>query len=249
MSDLLRGPKVKLDRAKRHIGDAETAIRDFIRGNPYRMFEEVDRETGEKHVKVDLPHEPIPGDVETTVADAIHNLRVSLDQLACALAALNDHPGSRSTYFPFGNSREHFESASVQDKVRSLSPDAQRLMAEQRPYRGGDDLLWSLHALDLMDKHRQLVPVHSMGSGAAFFGTTNEPIQLIANPAWSPVEDNMTVAILSANAKPEGNFKIAFDVAFGEVEPVKGKKVVAVLNGYAALVERILQTFEQRFFR
>lgn len=40
--DPLRGPKLKLERAKQHIRDTETAIRDFISGNPYEMFTEID---------------------------------------------------------------------------------------------------------------------------------------------------------------------------------------------------------------
>lgn len=214
--DPLRGPKLKLERANRHIRDTESAVRDFILRNPYRMFSEVNNETGEKLIKVALPREPIPGEAE------------------CAAA--------------FGNDLQDFESTGTQRKVSRLSSAAKDLIAAQKPYRGGNDLLWSLHALDLMDKHRQLVPVQSTGSGIAFFGTANKPMRLIANPRWSPIENDMTVAIMPRDSQPQGNFKISFNIAFGDVEPVKGKQVVAVLNDLAGLVEGILLTFETRFF-
>ena len=248
MNDPLRGPKLKIERARHHIRDTETAVRDFISRNPYHMFEEMNRKTREKHIKVNLPRDPIPGDVEGAAGDAVHNLRVSLDQLACCLAALNGFPRSRSTYFPFGNDRHHFESSGVQDKVRRLSQEAKDLIATEKPYRGGNDLLWSLHALDLMDKHRQLVPTQSTGSGVVFSGTTSGPMTLIANPRWSPAEDNMTVAIIDPDTQPAGRFQIFFNVAFAEVEPVKGQPIVSVLDSLADLVEHVLVAFEGRFF-
>lgn len=244
----LNGPKLKLERAKRHIRDTETAVRDFIAGNPYDIFEEVDLKTGEQHVKVRLSDAPIPGDIGLTAADAIHNMRVSLDQLACSLAAQHGFPDSRSTYFPFGRSRDHFETDAIKKKIKRLSPAAQAMVALQKPYRGGDDMLWSLHALDLMDKHQKLVPVYSTGSGVAFFGLTKKPIKLIANPTWSVAENDMTIAIFPPGTYPEGNFKISFNVAFGEVGPVEGKPIVAVLNVLAARVDKILGKFEKGFF-
>lgn len=219
--DPLRGPKLKLERAKCHIRDTEAAVRKFILGYPYEIFTKVDGQTGEKHIKVRLPREPIPAKVEGGAADAIHNLRVSLDQLACCLAAHNGHPDSRSTYFPFGNDLQDFVSASTQRKVSRLTKAAQDIIAAQEPYRGGNDLLWSLHALDLMDKHRQLIPVQSTGSGVHFTGTTRQPMKLIANPRWSPIKNDMTIATMSRDAHPEGNFGITFSVAFADVNPAR----------------------------
>ena len=73
-------------------------------------------------------------------------------------------------------------------------------------------------------------------------------MKLIANPRWSPIKNDMTIATMSRDAHPEGNFGITFNIAFADVDPVKGKEVIAVLDDLAGLVERILLTFENRFF-
>lgn len=41
---------------------------------------------------------------------------------------------------------------------------------------------------------------------------------------------------------------MTLDMAFREIEPVKGKPIVGVINKLANLIEQILLTFGRRFF-
>jgi len=246
VSDQLRNPKLKIERAKQHVLDAEREIVAFIKSNPYKMFEEVEQKTGDKLVKVKLLRE-LPGTVETTTADAVHNLRVALDQLACCLAERNGYPGSTNTYFPFARSRDAFESKGVQEKIKELDPKAVGMICALKPYKGGNDQLWAIHALDLMDKHRSLVQCGTVSEGMNIDHLIVSGRAKILPPRWNPLGEDMTPFRLAANTKLEGNIQFLFEIAFRD-EGLIGQPVVATLNKFVNLVEDILLTFETRFF-
>ena len=246
-NDPLRGPKLKVERAKHHVNDAKREIVAFINSYPYGMGEEVDPQSGDKLVKVHL-RRPIPNIIEGATADAVHNLRISLDQLACCLAALHGSPDSEDTYFPFARGRQHFESKSTQRKVQKLDPKAIAMICALEPYKGGNNLLWSLHSLDLMDKHRTLIQVGTvnrrMNIGRL---TVSGPVEILA-PRWNPLEESMAVFRIRPGAKLEGDVKFALEIAFREVG-LEGQPVIAVLNEFLKLVEDILRKFESAFFK
>lgn len=131
-----------------------------------------------------------------------------------------------------------------------------------KAYPGGNDLLWSINALDITDKHQDIVPIGSMSSGVgvSFLGPQihsgdgtsvyiQGPLKITANPVWNPLDESAVFMTIPRNTKLEAQVNLALDVAFREVGPVKGKPIVGILNDLADIVERILLTFETRFFQ
>ena len=167
----LRGPKLKIERAKRHIHDLHSVIVTFIQSNPYRMFEEDNPDGVSKNIKVQLRGR-IPDDIGLIAADAVHNLRVSLDQMACRLAEANGVSSTAGVYFPFGKDAQIFE-AQIKEKIKKLHPDAIDMIRGLKAYPGGNDLLWSLNELDITDKHREIVAIGMLEvdteSGCVYF--------------------------------------------------------------------------------
>lgn len=120
----LRGPKLKIERAKRHIHDLHSAIVTFIQSKPYQMFEEDNPDGVSKNIKVQLSGR-IPSDIGLIAADAVHNLRVSLDQIACRLAEANGASSTAGVYFPFGKDAQIFE-AEIKRKIKEAPPGRHR---------------------------------------------------------------------------------------------------------------------------
>lgn len=83
----------------------------------------------------------------------VHEIRASLDWLACALARRNvGH--DRDTYFPIALNEETFNKSEIK-KLKNLSDRDRGMIAALRPYGGGNDLLRALHEVDIINKHRR----------------------------------------------------------------------------------------------
>jgi len=102
-------------------------------------------------------------DVVCLAGDVIHNLRAALDHLAQQLALVHTPTLSndelRGVEFPIAVSSTKYESDKAR-KVKGVHPAAIKEIDRLKPYKDGDGefsaLLWRLHALDNVDKHRAL---------------------------------------------------------------------------------------------
>ena len=102
---------------------------------------------------------PLPLSVEAGIY--IHVLRSSLDILATALAYRYGIPNPEDHYFPVAPSEQAFGSGGYKgvEFVKGL-PCAQRAIIEDlKPYNRGNPLLWALHRLDILRKHKRLIEI------------------------------------------------------------------------------------------
>src|SRR5689334_3258018 len=104
-AELLRGPKAKLARARALLEVAEAPFIAFVKSKPYELRTETVL-GAHKSVKVVLLRD-VPDELATAIADIIHNLRASLDQLACSLAVHNGRTAT-GVYFPIADSAQKF---------------------------------------------------------------------------------------------------------------------------------------------
>jgi hypothetical protein len=147
----------KIDWANKHIDDFKAALSEFIETNPYSIQIDTETESGRPLVHV-LRADPVPPKICLIAGDAIQNLRSTLDYLACALVRVNGNTPSRFTEFPIfdGPITSKIESRFYK-KVEGMRPEVVQQIRDVRPYQGGDDLLWRLHRLNIVDKHNMLV--------------------------------------------------------------------------------------------
>jgi hypothetical protein len=261
--DPLSGPRLKIERAKRHIKELQTDVRALLDRKPHKIVTDKNVEKGMYEVKVQMT-ECIPAEFAVIIGDVIHNLRASLDLLACALATQNGATDVTGTNFPFGKDLERFKTEAKR-KIKKLSLTASRFIHRLKPYKGGNDTLWQIHAFDIVDKHRLLIPVGTIylaqeqGISLPFEvlrkATRENPIS--AKMTVSPIRQftldkdipiaKIPIKDVDAGARYQLNFTIG--IAFGEGQIVEGDNVVETLQKYIDLVEHIIGIADRRFFR
>jgi hypothetical protein len=155
----LIGCQLKIDRANQHIRDLQAAIDKFIWSKPHLFDSKDDLESGERsfYVRIvpDIPFDPI----SLLAGDALQNLRSTLDHLAFQIVGspADITPEIRRISFPIGESPAHYKSLLSRREIQTLRPDAVEAIDALKPYKGGDNTLWLLHSLNIIDKHRLLI--------------------------------------------------------------------------------------------
>lgn len=244
-TDRLIGPKLKIERAKSHIDDLQSALTAYFGTSPYAVRRDLDPNGKEEHLIIHSAR-PIPTKIYGIVGDAIHNLRTSLDYLAVAVARANGAVKIGDVYFPFGRDRQAFES-SAKEKIKRLSPSARDMIHALQPYGGGNDFLFALHALDSSDKHQTIVPVAAHIGGGKGFLSISQGAKVFTN-VFGSLEEGIHWMTVPKGTDVKYDIQLATDIAFTQVQAVEGKPVMTTLEQFRDLVEGILLTFEKRFF-
>jgi hypothetical protein len=246
------GSKVKIERARKHLQELTTAIKEFFASNPFSVIYEDEAETGDRVYLIKINRQ-IPVEWGAIIGDIIHNARTALDLLAWQMVLANGGTPNKRTKFPISSNAQEFEKRDIKH-LSSASDKAIQFIRDLKPYQGGNESLWKLHCLDITDKHRLILAV-----GAAFRHveiTTNvkvpwqgKPIEfppIAIRPAdrLFPLIDGAKVFRIEAQARTEGTsqdyFRFAFDIAFGDGEIVKGESVLPILQNLCNDVAQIL---------
>jgi hypothetical protein len=148
---------LKIKRANRHISEIETASRELPKRRAYH-FVVGKPAAGKLNIQYLAEAGFLPVEFSGALGDAVHNLRSAFDHIAIAFAAPPLGTGNpKNIYFPTGADRRAFV-AELGRKMKGASPDALRVIEELEPYDGGQHSLRALHELDIMDKHKLLIP-------------------------------------------------------------------------------------------
>jgi hypothetical protein len=151
--------RLKIRRGERHIGDLKTALEAYCKSNFCRIGVEADPKDGIQIVKLDRTRE-VPPEIPLGIGDAVHNLRSSLDFLACGIVRSGSKQPGRFTRFPFEHNREKLAAVLESGPLKAARPDLVNLIVDTiKPYKGGDDDLFGLHDLDIDDRYKLIVPV------------------------------------------------------------------------------------------
>ena len=223
----------KLTHATRLLDQLEAEARAFL---AERFFEIHRTEEPPGLVWRIYVRHPIPS-WSCLVGDIIHNLRSSLDHLACGLVRAGGGTVGRRTYFPIAESEAAFNERVGQDLrgATTAAIDAVRLL---RPFPGGTDRLWHLHSLDVLDKHRDILVVGACAGQVTLRmtmpGFGNGPVEfppITINPADPvlPVTDGAIVFSSHQRDLPFKEPEFPVFVAFAD-DPVRGHNAVNALR-------------------
>jgi hypothetical protein len=268
MTTATPGYRIKIERAKRHIRELADECQAFIAREPYSIYIENDASAGQRVWKVKIK-ECVPAEWSAIVGDAIHNIRASLDLLMVAVVRRCD-PERQSynhVHFVVRETKDEFET-SLPKNIKGASAEARRLIEELKPYQGGNEALWRLHQLDVLDKHKAIVPV---GSAYQAFGVTVDtrvmcpefierhnlshipPITAFYKVADSqfPLQDGAELFRAPLHEKlPFGDdVPFRFEVAFGEGQIVDGEPVIPALVQLGQFVEGTFEIFERHILK
>lgn len=253
MGERMSGPRAKVERAKHHIGELETAIADFFDIHPYEVGTEDDTKSAQRLYK--LTKAEVPSDRLALIAgDIVHNLRASLDLLIWQLVEANGKTPRQSDGFPINESPQAFDTGGMAKVKGRISDEAVKIVRAVKPHKGGNDALWRLHHLDIADKHRVLFVV---GSAYRAFKPTVSPMILpggqeidvpfpfFMRPAdrMFPLKEGDTIygEPLDLETKEKPQFR--FDLAFSEAEVVEGEPILAALTNLVSATEQIIELF------
>lgn len=265
LSPALEGVRLKLRRAIDHFIDLDIAlgqILDDAQADTVGIGEEV--QPNRQIVFRVEKQRPIDPRIALIVGDCIHNARTALDHIVYQLAILNQSDPSQITRinFPVCIKKPIFDDI-ARDKVAPfVGTKALAEIEKLQPYSTGNeanDLLWALHQLDIIDKHRlHIVARHKMRPVGVKLRVDNgrELDVVIPNDApWKSTEDGAELL----RFQPTGNYPVPVQV---EVEvktaiaihieqtglSCDGSNLLVVLSKCIEHAGRIVDHFGRTFF-
>jgi hypothetical protein len=162
---------LKVDRATRHVNE----LNEFLsKTRPFSYIIETDTDTRERsaYPKRD---EAIAAAMALTIGDAVHNLRSALDhafweivydrqRIARGIWDRGGQPSldreARRVQFPFTTKAANLDGEIKQRMAEHVGTKFCNTLRGLKPYReaGGNQMLYLIHKLDVLDKHRLLIP-------------------------------------------------------------------------------------------
>lgn len=234
-------PRLKLERAKKHLQELENALTSFDELNPCFLVKDVVLDDGRQFFRAKFAIDPPPS-LGIIAGDAVHNMRSALDWLVCQLSLLNGADTLTGVEFPIfasipiGKLKNSFDY-----KIRFLSDEDKQSVEIIQPYHTGNksklQRLWLLQQLEITDKHRGLIV-----KGMIMFIRFPKIPGLIKNTL-----DDGTIEVIVPIKDYEFNPELIAEVAFraeGLLEPVTPPMLWGMYN---LIAEGIFPMFTKYF--
>jgi hypothetical protein len=194
--------------------------------------------------------DPVPPEMLCVVGDAIHNLRSALDHLACALIYVNGSKPSPKVEFPIldGPITTAKREARFAGKVEGMRKEVIDAIRDIKPYQGGNDALWRVHRLDVIDKHDVLIggignitAVNSLSMG---HWEGNRWLNFSKVPAV--LEQGNKFKFVGANVCKDTPF--VAEVVFNEPDVAEGYPVIFGLAQFRTAVMKVISDLSWALF-
>jgi hypothetical protein len=149
--------------------------------------------------------------------------------------------------FPVRKTRQELEATINGGQIKIAGADIIDLIVNSiKPYVGGNDALCALHALDVTDKHKLLIPLLSVSAltnvNARIGGIT------FTNCSFTVSSDR----VLNVGSFPDGELKIegkatpAIGIAFDK-GTMEGEPVVPTLHQLSQIVSGVVDAIEKAY--
>jgi hypothetical protein len=243
----------KIERAKEHIADFERSSRAFLEAHPYSAISQFDPKRKEVSFIVQTGH-AIPVRLASITADAIHNLRASLDIL-WHQAWSKRTPGQRKQYFPLVRNAHELKARfkSVKQAHHKAAVDILREIKHDEAW----NKLFALNEIDARDKHE--MPILAAATYKKVIMKCPPNVTLEGKPGRLQFVAELAsgflfleygtelpiVTAIETNAGPVTDMEcdLTADIAFGKGEILEGKPVLKTLHESAQIVDGIANAF------
>jgi hypothetical protein len=236
--------RLKLSRAERHIQELRDEMAKYLAAEPLSIVVEELDGPGLKDCCsfVARIHKPVPRDFSATIGDAIHNLRATLDVLACDLVRMNSE-SAKDVQFPFAMNADELDLQIKKKKMTRASPAALALLRSLKPYTGGNIALRAIHDLDIKDKHQALIPAASVAALPPFILRAGQQHNLIPPFSSGVVMDGQYIMMLpKANGLPIGlKMPAQTSLVWDADTPFVGEPILEVLERLVKLVHGVVE--------
>jgi len=148
----------KVKRASKHIRELTNLLNEKP---PFRYILETNTITNQR-ATISKKNEAVIQDLRDIAGDAIHNLRAALDHAYFDIVspfAVGER-GIKSVQFPFSINANKFKTAAENRLAHKVSTSFFTAIKTLKPYGedGGNEILYLVHELDALDKHRFPIP-------------------------------------------------------------------------------------------
>jgi len=229
--------RIKIERAKKHFRDLEAELGKTRGRTRDTLYAEQEPNSLQSLYRRDLPVYTL--DVLAISGDLIHNLRSALDHLAYHLVmAETDGTPSRRAAFPIAKDRATYESDKA-GKVEGVRPEAIEVIDGFRPYNGGSDVLWRIHELDNIDKHRY---VFTVGGHAIYIADWWEGGEFLLKPRALKADSPTFASAHEEEVKDDVDLPIYESVFDPEV--IKGDALLPTMKKFIDFTEALILKFK-----
>lgn len=241
-----RSAHLKIEWANKHIGELAAVFQRFLKSDFYRLG--LDEQSDGSYVLAFESQMPVPGDISMLIGDAIHNLRSALDHVAYEIVADTGRKPSRHVAFPFAKSRQELIDAIKGGEVETAAGKTlvDLIVDTVRPYKGGNDALYAIRALDIGDKHKLLIPTVSV-IGIRGVSGSGDGIKF-RDLGFAVGEGGKVNAIgMRGTVKITDKGEPVFEVRFAKDQPLEGQPVLPTLHQLSQLVAGVVETIEKGY--
>ncbi len=252
--------RVKIERAKKHLRDLAGEAACFLSAKPFEVGARRDPTT-RKPIYFLARVATTPPILAACAGDVLQNLRSALDHLAYRLEVVGlggPPPDPRYIAYPIADAEADYLSLR-NAKIKAARQEAKDAVDATKPYRGGNEVLWRLHKLNNIDKHRLLLTVGfafrsldlgaDIGSEMERFMAQKFPGQplpamppLFFRPAdrLFPLKVGDELYIGGADQPINDKMQFRFDVAFGEPGVAEDQPLLETLQQMVDAVDGLV---------
>src|SRR5689334_19456648 len=115
------GPKLKIERAQKHIRDLDERFTIFAQSDFYSLRVNEDEESGDSILQLEHT-EPIPDDFALITGDALLNLRSALDLLVSDVVYYGLGTRPKKLYFPIRESYKDLKGIVKTGEIQQANP-------------------------------------------------------------------------------------------------------------------------------
>jgi hypothetical protein len=190
---------------------------------------------------------PLPLAFQVEAGAYINAVRSSLDILASTLAQRHCQVLIDQAYFPVVASQQVWISGNYKGhKLIKALPNKEREIIESlKPYKGGNDLLYALHNLDIVRKHVRLLttdirPYHMTVSA---WGEAIKNFTFVSS-GFMRSGDNETVIGLLVKGAEKPRIKLTMQVSLSETLYLPHREIITTIYQFAKLANEIIRGFD-----
>jgi hypothetical protein len=153
------------------------------------------------------------------------------------------------TRFPIRETKDALIAAIKGAKIYQASEKVSNFIVNViKPYLGGNDAIWTLHRLNILDKHRLLLPVLQV-SIVNYISAEDEQGGNVLAGMWF-IEGKKSLTFfpkLNTNMSLTNKGKASLLVLFDKGTGMEKEAVIPTLNYLTLVVERTLRGIEEEF--
>jgi hypothetical protein len=236
--------RLKVEWAEKHIAELDTLVSEFFNDpNRYSLILEKNPKTRNSSYRVERLGEDVSPNTALIIGDALHNLRSSLDIAYHGFAIQVGGTITDWTRLLVEDSRETLLRRISSGTIEGL-PFAQTFIVETiKPYKGGNGAIWSLHELNIADKHKLLIPI---AQATTITGVYAEIGSITLEDSSFSIRDGRVVNAIGSDEDIhiQKYGKVTGQTFFQEGLPLAGEPIVPSLLRIAEETARAIDAFE-----